>query len=423
MATINNWPGYNTYIGARYVPLIVGEWNITKQYEPLSVVTHNGDSYTSNTFVPVGIDITNSTYWIATGQYNSQLASLQMEIDENTNSIIENTNNIENLTKRYVLLTDSLGEWPQTGDKVPDIILKKCNLTLNDNFFYYTTAGVGLGNPSTGLSFYSVIQQFESINPNLDKTTITNIILLTGGGDSRRSSAENIYNGASLLSDYVKNNYPNATIHLFSCYLTTNDTESSRFFTYIVPTYVSVAEKEPNLFHVTNSQYIYHDYSSLASDGQHPLRDNVDRLGTAISSYINNGSFNLGSDLYSEQSITPLNTITGVLRFYIMYKGDYCLVALPSAFIFTPSSPVSLINAINIASFVPSSYIYGVSSNNCNISLPATGTLPDGTLVSFNVVLYIYKGSISLYSRYPAQFSKVTVYGDNVWHTIATAYC
>lgn len=69
------------YIGARYVPLIMGEWDNTNSYEPLSIVTYNGDSYTSRQGVPVGIPITNTTYWAKSADYNAQVAELAAEID------------------------------------------------------------------------------------------------------------------------------------------------------------------------------------------------------------------------------------------------------------------------------------------------------------------------------------------------------
>ena len=52
------------YIGARYVPLFAdpAEWDSTKQYEPLTIVIHNGNSYTSKQYVPVGIEITNDKF-------------------------------------------------------------------------------------------------------------------------------------------------------------------------------------------------------------------------------------------------------------------------------------------------------------------------------------------------------------------------
>ena len=61
------------YIGARYVPLFADpiEWDITKSYEPLTIVYNQGNSYTSRQAVPSGIAITNENFWALTGNYNA----------------------------------------------------------------------------------------------------------------------------------------------------------------------------------------------------------------------------------------------------------------------------------------------------------------------------------------------------------------
>lgn len=70
------------YIGARYVPLFAEpiEWDKTKQYEPLTIVTHNGNSYTSRQFVPIGIEITNESFWALTGNFNAQVEQYRKEV-------------------------------------------------------------------------------------------------------------------------------------------------------------------------------------------------------------------------------------------------------------------------------------------------------------------------------------------------------
>lgn len=70
------------YIGARYVPLFADpiEWSSTKSYEPLTIVTHQGASYTSKQAVPVGIDIANTDYWVLTGNYNAQVEQYRQEV-------------------------------------------------------------------------------------------------------------------------------------------------------------------------------------------------------------------------------------------------------------------------------------------------------------------------------------------------------
>ena len=72
-----------TYTGMRYVPIIGrrGEssaaWDNTAPYEPLTIVTYSNESYTSRQYVPAGVAITNTDYWVKTGAYNAQIAELQ----------------------------------------------------------------------------------------------------------------------------------------------------------------------------------------------------------------------------------------------------------------------------------------------------------------------------------------------------------
>lgn len=70
------------YIGARYVPLFADplEWDASKAYEPLTIVYYQGNSYTSKQAVPVGIEITNTTYWAITGNYNAQIEQYRTEV-------------------------------------------------------------------------------------------------------------------------------------------------------------------------------------------------------------------------------------------------------------------------------------------------------------------------------------------------------
>lgn len=68
------------YIGARYVPLILGDWDNTKTYEPLSVVLYQGNSFTSRQYVPTNIDINNTDYWACTGNYNAQVEQYRQEV-------------------------------------------------------------------------------------------------------------------------------------------------------------------------------------------------------------------------------------------------------------------------------------------------------------------------------------------------------
>lgn len=76
---------HTQYIGARYVPLFgrkgetTIEWDNKSPYEPLTIVIHAGNSYTSRQYVPTDIDITDESYWALTGNYNAQVEQYRRE--------------------------------------------------------------------------------------------------------------------------------------------------------------------------------------------------------------------------------------------------------------------------------------------------------------------------------------------------------
>ena len=112
-------PGVRQYVGARYVPVFADplEWSDTIGYEPLTVVLHEGNSYTSRQSVPVGIDIGNTTYWAETGNYNAQIEAYRQEvlaydgrITANANAIAAETQARINEDNELALRIDSLSK-------------------------------------------------------------------------------------------------------------------------------------------------------------------------------------------------------------------------------------------------------------------------------------------------------------------------
>jgi len=72
----------NIYIGNRYVPIFADpiDWTASREYEPLTIVLHNGYSYTSKKMVPLNTDISNTEYWALTGNYNAQVEQYRQEV-------------------------------------------------------------------------------------------------------------------------------------------------------------------------------------------------------------------------------------------------------------------------------------------------------------------------------------------------------
>lgn len=109
------------YVGARYVPKIMGEWNKALQYEALSVVTYMGNSFTSKVPVPANVEINNTDYWVNTGNYNAQVeeyrkeALTAKELANNTNSDLQafktkQTNTNSELNNKIDLTTSALNK-------------------------------------------------------------------------------------------------------------------------------------------------------------------------------------------------------------------------------------------------------------------------------------------------------------------------
>ena len=94
----------NQYIGARYVPVFAdpAEWNNTRTYEPLTIVIHNGNSYTSAQYVPKGIDISNEEFWKLTGNYNAQVEQYRQEVKTYDGRITANADAITTEKNRAI---------------------------------------------------------------------------------------------------------------------------------------------------------------------------------------------------------------------------------------------------------------------------------------------------------------------------------
>ena len=92
------------YIGARYVPVFAdpAEWNNTRTYEPLTIVIHNGNSYTSAQYVPKGIDISNEEFWKLTCNYNAQVEQYRKEVSTYDGRITANADAIVTEKNRAV---------------------------------------------------------------------------------------------------------------------------------------------------------------------------------------------------------------------------------------------------------------------------------------------------------------------------------
>ncbi len=97
------------YIGARYVPKLVGEWDNSRVYEALSIVQYKFGSYTSRKPVPAGIVPTDTEYWVLTGDYNGQVEEYRQNVVALEKNVTTLGNQVTTLDSRVTELGDAIG--------------------------------------------------------------------------------------------------------------------------------------------------------------------------------------------------------------------------------------------------------------------------------------------------------------------------
>jgi hypothetical protein len=110
----------NKYIGARYIPKFEGEWSNLKTYEPLTIVERFGNSYTSKTFVPIGVDIANTIYWSLSGNYNAQVEQYRQDVVTLTNSVNTLSDSVTTINGKLSNVAINLKAYGAVGDGITD---------------------------------------------------------------------------------------------------------------------------------------------------------------------------------------------------------------------------------------------------------------------------------------------------------------
>lgn len=209
----------NTYIGARYVPKFAdtpgSEWDNSIQYDPLTIVIYQGNSYTSKTFVPVGVDIHNSTYWANTGNYNAQLEVYRQEVEALKGYVETNATNITNVQNNLTDFKKSL----KTGlVAIGNSYLQGGIFELiKDDYDYAikaTADGAGFATYAEHPTTYGAL--FANIIPSIpDKSIITDVLFLCAWGDTRaltngtQAYVRTLNTELSTIYNLAKTTFPN----------------------------------------------------------------------------------------------------------------------------------------------------------------------------------------------------------------------
>lgn len=296
------------YIGARYVTKIYvnsldpssAEWEAGVTYEPLTLVTFSNGSYLSKKEVPgsVGDPASNPDYWVQTGFYNGQIASLQNQI----NSIPTK--------RRFIIITDSFGNYPGTDGTSNFMQIAQAFLGINNaNWFMNHQSGAGFNNGT----FLTLLQALSVTSPD----TITDIIFVGGTNDIGHDADAATNIGTTYA--YIKSNYPKASMHiLYDVYQPT--LAGSAYKRSIYTTYQSSCSRWGIKF-CDDFTAGMHKASNIGSDGVHPTQAGVVKLGRILGAYITNGKAYYDGDEYNLTIDSNDATIAGYVYFANTPKG------------------------------------------------------------------------------------------------------
>ena len=195
------------YVGARYVPKVMGEWNKALQYEALSIVTYAGNSFTSKVPVPANIDISNKTYWVNTGNYNAQVEAYRQQTAQVENRLNSEIIDRKNDTKDNILwIGDSYSE--NYNHKLPNGVRYMLNAK---NWYEYSKGGAGFLGAWAGASFNDLIEKAKKEMSASQKEMIKYVYIVGGANDSSFPWTQLKDKVVSTVQN-ARNSFPNAQV-------------------------------------------------------------------------------------------------------------------------------------------------------------------------------------------------------------------
>lgn len=215
------------YIGARYVPKFyensdgTEEWRAGVEYEPLTIVTYNGNSYTSKKPVPsnIGNPSDNPTYWVSTGNYNEQVEAYRQEVlgykADAEKMFDELDQRIDNIGGRKVIfISDSYADNNRGGyaKGIYTTFCQQAALTDQTNAWCYARGGAGMAAASQGSSFLDLANSAISAHTS-DASEITDVFIAGGANDVGQTQGDintakdNVFNALAIA-------FPKARIYV-----------------------------------------------------------------------------------------------------------------------------------------------------------------------------------------------------------------
>ncbi|MBO5108721.1 MAG: hypothetical protein J6B97_09860 [Bacteroidales bacterium] len=305
------------YIGARYVPRFyenssgTAEWRSGVMYEPLTIVTYNGNSYTSKIPVPasVGNPSDNPTYWVSTGIFNQQVETLQNTV----NALSDRVETVEGVqedqadqiteitTKRVIFIGDSYGTGEGSEGPVTPYIVHCANaLGLAENSTYWKNA-VG------GASFkgYNGRRSFKSLLEDVKVPDASAIdLIVVSGGINDATTGATVSDNITAVHDfitYAKGRFVNAEVLVCLLGWTNRVNTNLQIVKLSEPAYRYATSYGAKFVDMRGAN---HDYINFMSDGSHPKQDGARAIGWALANVIMGGECITGAMQYRQLNVS-----------------------------------------------------------------------------------------------------------------------
>lgn len=201
------------YIGARYVPKFFSDehgdptWRDTIPYEALTIVTYLGNSYTSKKPVPIGKQITDTEYWVLTGNYVGQIEQYRQETAEVAETIASN----QIFRSKYAIFIGdsytgaaSLGE--HIGERYSTQVCSRLGLIEKN----YAVGGCGY---ITGTDNYSVQLEraLTELSSDEDRKAVKYVFVM-GSRNDHEAQHSALFTACRDLYRSINTNFPNAKL-------------------------------------------------------------------------------------------------------------------------------------------------------------------------------------------------------------------
>lgn len=317
------------YIGARYVPNFyensdgTEDWRSGVEYEPLTIVTYNGNSYTSKKPVPsnIGNPSENTAYWVSTGNYSQQVEAYRQEVQEYK---AESDEKFDELQKsmytfknhRVLFIGDSYAAgWTPDGDvpKFPDVAAGVLGLAAADYKNVYM-GGIGFAHVHEGNTFISLLNSANMTDPD----TVTDVVVIGGYNDIGQNDAAV---KAAIASFKARANvlYPNAKVWVGYVGLTGN--ASNKYQASLMLRSYSLGSQMCGAAYMNGIEYVLHNYNWFASDNYHPNATGQNAIAWGVVSALLTGSVDtyipfLGVGIENAENVSHsnLNTMSATVN-------------------------------------------------------------------------------------------------------------